>query len=170
MKQSQAIKTLNYLELEEQKRKYPSVPDHCRPMPSNKANSANSLTKCVIKLIQLTGGQAERISVQGQFVDNRKVVTDVLGFKKTIGSTEYRKSSMTKGSADISASIKPKGYNYAASVKIEIKWAKDRQSIDQKKYEQQIDLAGGVYIIVRTFEEFFNWYYEFTGLLKSEVQ
>lgn len=162
-KQSKSIIRLNELELQEQKRKYPSVPDHCRPMPSNKANSANSLTKCVIKFIQLTGGQAERISVQGQFVDSRKVVTDVLGFKKTIGSVEYRKSSMTKGSADISASIKPKGYNYAASVKIEIKWAKDMQSKDQKKYEQQIDLAGGVYVIIRTFDEFYNWWSEFTG-------
>ncbi|MNG66049.1 hypothetical protein D3C71_343950 [compost metagenome] len=156
------LSKLNNLALQEQRIKFPSVPDHCRAMPSYKDNSANYLTKSVIKFIQLTGGQAERISVQGQFKDNRKIVIDSMGFKKTIGSTQFIKSSMTKGSADISASITPLGGTYAASVKIEIK-QKDKQSEFQKLYEQSIDLAGGVYIIVRSFDEFYEWWSEFTG-------
>ena len=59
---------------------------------------------------------------------------------------------MTKGSADISATIQGK------SIKIEIKWGKDRQSPAQAKYQAEIEKAGGIYLIIHTFDEFYEWY------------
>jgi hypothetical protein len=43
-------------------------------------------------------------------------------------------------------------------VKIQVKIGSNRQSKEQKKSRQAIEQAGGIYIIVRTFEEFYQWY------------
>jgi len=116
--------------------------------------SANGLTKLVIKWIELHGGQAERINTMGRMVDKRKIVTDVLGRKGMIGSMSYIPTTGTKGSADVSAVVQGRSY------KIEIKVGKDRQSDAQKAYEQSITSAGGVYLIVRTMDQFVQWWDE----------
>ena len=120
-------------------------------------NKANGLTKAIIAYIKLTGGQAERVSVEGRVIDQRQTYTDVLGHKRQIGSIKRIKSSMTRGSADISATIGGR------SVKIEVKIGTDRQSDAQKQYQADVERAGGVYYIARTFDEFYEWHREFTG-------
>ena len=114
--------------------------------------TANSLTKAIVKWINLNGYQAERISTSGRWVDNSKVVTDVLGNQKKIGSGKYIKGSGTKGSADISATIKGK------SIKIEVKIGKDRQSEAQVEYQKAIERAGGIYFIAKDFTSFYHFY------------
>ena len=74
----------------------------------------------------------------GRMLDKTKVVADTFGNKRTIGSVEWQKGTGTKGSADISATIQGR------SVKIEVK-IKDKQSIDQIKYQNDIENAGGHY-------------------------
>ena len=113
--------------------------------------TANSLTKAIVKWINLNGYQAERISTSGRWVDNSKVVTDVLGNQKKIGSGKYIKGSGTKGSADISATIKGR------SIKIEVKM-KDKQSEAQKEYQKAIERAGGIYFIAKDFTSFYEFY------------
>ncbi len=117
-----------------------------------KPTDANGLTRCVIDWIKFSGGQAERISVTGRMVDGTKKYTDVMGYSRIVGSVSYQKSSMTKGSADISATIRGR------SVKIEIKIGRDRQSDAQKEYESAVRKAGGVYLIVHTLDEFVQWW------------
>jgi hypothetical protein len=114
--------------------------------------TANGLTKAIIAWINLNGYQAERISTTGRYVDNSKVVTDVLGNRKKIGSGKYIKGTGTNGSADISATIKGK------SIKIEVKIGKDKQSEAQIKYQQMIEKAGGIYFIAKNFDEFYGFY------------
>ena len=114
--------------------------------------TANGLTKAIVKWINLNGYQAERISTSGRWVDNSKIVTDVLGNRKKIGSGKYIKGSGTKGSADISATIKGK------SIKIEVKIAKDKQSEAQKEYQKAIERAGGIYFIAKDFDSFYEFY------------
>lgn len=114
--------------------------------------TANGLTKCIIAWITLNGYQAERINTTGRYIDNSKIVTDVLGRKIKIGSGKYIKGTGTKGSADISATIKGK------SVKIEVKIGNDRQSEYQKEYEADIIKAGGIYYIAKDFDNFINFY------------
>jgi hypothetical protein len=132
----------------------PSVKQERTGMPSKpiKATKANDLTKAIIKFIQLSGGQAERISVTGRRVDMRKTYTDVLGNQRQIGSVRWIKSSMQKGSADISATIA------GQSVKIEIKVGRDQIRPEQEIYQQQVEKAGGIYLMIHTFDEFYQWY------------
>ena len=142
----------------ESKAKYPNMPDHARVIKVPTESSANALTKAVIKWIQLHGGQAERINTMGRMIDTRKVVTNVVGQQSLIGSMKYIPTTGTKGSADISAVINGK------AVKIEIKYGKDRQSEAQKIYEYEITKAGGIYLIVRTFDDFVKWWNVHVGL------
>jgi len=142
----------------ESKAKYPNMPDHARVIKVPTESSANALTKAVIKWIQLHGGQAERINTMGRMIDTRKVVTNVVGQQSLIGSMKYIPTTGTKGSADISAVINGK------AVKIEIKYGKDRQSEAQKIYEYEITKAGGIYLIVRTFDNFVKWWDVNVGL------
>jgi len=114
--------------------------------------TANGLTKAIITWIEIHGGQAERINTQGTYLKGKTVGVGMYGVKHLQG--KYIPSGSTKGSADISATIKGK------SVKIEVKIGRDRQSADQKKYQQAIENAGGQYWLVRTFDEFINKYNE----------
>jgi hypothetical protein len=98
----------------------------------------------------------------GRRVDNTKTVKDVLGFTRVVGSVSWQKGTGTKGSADISATIPMVVNNMkvGVSVKIEVKYGKDRQSEDQKKYEHSINEAGGIYVIARNIDDFIEWYDE----------
>jgi len=137
---SEAIRLLENLAFEALKKRYPSFPYPVKPKYSDK--SANALTTCVIDYIQLRGFQAERINTTGTFLDTGK-------------GRRWIKGSSQPGSADISATIQSR------SVKIEIKCAATRdlyQSEAQKNYQKQIEAAGGVYLIIRTFQEFYDWF------------
>lgn len=114
--------------------------------------TANGLTKAIVTFINLSGGQAERINNLGRRIDTTKVHTTVTGFKQVVGSVSWQKGSGTKGTADISATVN------GLSLKIEVKIGKDRQSDHQKKYEEQIMQAGGMYLIAKEFTPFVKWY------------
>ncbi len=129
-----------------------SMPDYAIPKPKFTDNSANALTKSIIAWIELNGYQAERINNTGRYVDNKKTVKNIMGQSITIGSGQYIPGTGTKGTADISATIKGK------SIKIEVKYGKDRQSEAQKEYQASIERSGGVYFIAKDFESFYNFY------------
>jgi hypothetical protein len=111
----------------------------------------------VIAYITYKGGQAERISSQGQYREGAKIQvgTGEIAYHKQLPG-KWTPGQSTKGTADISSTIRGR------SVKIEIKYGKDVQSQVQKEYQASIERAGGVYIIVRTFDEFVVWYSNFT--------
>lgn len=153
-----ALDKLKKLALKEVREKYPSVPDHALPIPKFTDKNTNGLTKAIIKWIELNGFQAERVNSMGRQIDKRKTVKDVLGRERTIGTKKWIKGNTQKGTADISATIKGK------SVKIEVKCeatGDNYLSKDQKAYRDKIIQAGGVYVIARTFEGFYQWYNEF---------
>ena len=137
--------------------KYPSFigRENCIPGPKLKETGANDLTRLVIDFLTFNNCQAERISSQGQYRDGKKVVTDCIGRQRTIGSGIWTPGTSTKGTADISATI------LGRSVKIEIKWGADRQSDAQKEYQVAIEKAMGIYIIVKTFDDFIIWFDKF---------
>ena len=140
--------------------KYPSMRPDYIPLTKFTDKTANGLTKCVIAWINLNGGQAERINTMGRMLDKTKVVADTFGNKRTIGSVEWQKGTGQKGSADISATIQGR------SVKIEVKM-KDKQSIDQIKYQNDIENAGGQYWLVHNFDEFMFHYECFIDYLTN---
>lgn len=150
---SQAVKNLEQLAFERQKQNHPNFPFPIKPKYSD--NTTNGLTKCVIDYVTFRGFHAERINSTGGIKDNRTTSTDVLGNVRTIGSVQWIKGNTQNGTADISATIQGR------SVKIEIKCkatGDNIQSEAQKHYQNQIERAGGVYLIVRTFEDFYKWF------------
>jgi hypothetical protein len=140
---------------------HPNVPRYAIALPKYTDATANGLTKCILDYLQLCNHQAERINTMGRPIDNRKQVTDVLGRTKTIGTMTWGKSTATKGSADISATI------LGRSVKIEVKIGRDRQSDDQKIYQESIERSGGQYWIVKNFADFHEKYENFLLSNKS---
>jgi hypothetical protein len=129
-----------------------TMPRHTIPKPKFSDSSANNLTKAIIKYIELMGYQAERISNTGRYVDNTKKFKNIQGQTMQVGSGQYIPGTGTKGTSDISSTIKGK------SVKIEVKFGKDRQSEAQKDYQSTIERSGGIYYIAKDFESFYNFY------------
>jgi hypothetical protein len=152
---------LKQLKQEAMLESYPNVPKYAISAPKYDDKTANGLTKCIIEFLQLSNHQAERINTMGRPIDNRKQVTDVIGRTKTIGSMTWGKSTATKGSADISATIQGR------SVKIEVKIGADRQSQYQKIYQENIEKSGGQYWIAKNFDDFIKKYDDFLDSLKS---
>jgi hypothetical protein len=106
-------------------------------------NKANGLTSLILDWLKFNGCQAERISVVSRQVHGN-----------------FIKSNMTKGTADISATIPQliAGTRIGRSVKIEVKIGADRMSEQQIRYKQNIEASGGMYFIARHFDEFMAWY------------
>ena len=146
---SESEKAAEEFIFEQKKKRYPSFP---YPVKDKYSNTTNGLTKLVIDFIRANGYHAERVSNQGQYRDNSKIVTDVLGRKRKIGSGTWTKGQGINGTADIHCIIKSK------PVMIEIKFGSDRQSKAQKEYQKFIESSGGIYLVVKTFEDFYNWF------------
>jgi len=151
-----AVKKLKQLYINNHRVTHPNIPEYARCAPSYSDRTANGLTKCIIDFLRLKGYQAERISVTGRKISQSKVYTDVLGATRKIGQDKWIKTSMQKGTADISAIINGR------SVKIEVKIGRDRQSQSQKKYQDEVERSGGVYWIVRSFDDFIAKYKDLT--------
>jgi len=161
-KKSAAVKELERMADAEARLQHPNVNPKFLAPRKYKDNTANGLTKCVIDFIRLSGYQAERINCTGRFVDNTEVVENVLGDKRRIGSAKWLPTSGQRGTADISACIAGK------SVKVEVK-IHDRQSEAQKAYQAEVERAGGVYLIVRSFTEFYEWMTAENDLNRSDL-
>jgi len=146
-----SLSKLRQLALSHSRQKYPNMPEYARSCKPYSDRTANGLTKCIIDHLHFSGHQAERINCTGRAIDNTKIVTDVLGDMRHIGSVKWLPSSGQKGTADISATINGR------SVKIEIKM-RDKQSPDQKIYQQQVERAGGLYWLCHSMDEFLNFY------------
>jgi hypothetical protein len=129
---------------------HPNLPPDYIPKTMYKDSTANGLTKAICDYINYHGYQAERINTMGTAREKKTTAGKVIGVTWTKGTS-------TAGSADISATIKGR------SVKIEVK-IKDRQSEAQKRYQEHIEKAGGIYKIFRDFDSFVEWYENFVSL------
>ena len=145
------------LETAHLKEKYPSMPEFALAKTKWSDSSANALTKAVTSFINLSGYQAERINTTGMWRQGAKLKVGE-GTRQMPG--KWTKGTGTKGSADISSTINGR------SVKIEVKYGKDKQSEVQKKYQESVEAAGGTYFIARSFDEFMEFYLNFISCLK----
>lgn len=146
-----ALSHLHDMAIDHSRAKHPTLPEAARYIKPYTDKTANGLTRSIIDFLRFNGFQAERINCTGRAIDNTKVITDVLGDSRRIGSVNWLPTSGQKGTADISATIQGR------SVKIEVKM-KDKQSLDQKTYQQVVERAGGLYWMVRSFEQFMDFY------------
>lgn len=150
---SPSVKMLECLELKAYRREHPTIPEAAVVPTKHRDDTANGLTRCIIRYLQIKGWQAERVNTMGRPVDTRKTF-DVAGCQRQIGTLRWGKSTSTSGSADISATIAGR------SVKIEVKIGADRQSEAQRRYQASIERAGGLYFVAKDFTTFVEWYGE----------
>jgi hypothetical protein len=94
---------------------------------------ANKLTDAIKRWFELSDGQVSRVNSQGQYDPRTK---------------KMRFSHSTRGAADLSCIYQGR------AIEIEIKFGKDRQSDVQKEYQEKVERAKGIYLIVRTWEDF----------------
>ena len=133
-KKSDAVKDLERMADAEARRRHPTMP-YLAPRKF-RDDSANSLTTCIVKYIELRGGFASRVSNQGTF--SRKL-------------NKYIPSTAKRGLPDIIATYQ------GLSLHVEVKAGRDRQSEHQKAVEFAVNGAGGRYFVAHNFTEFKQW-------------
>jgi hypothetical protein len=151
---------LKQLSIEAQVKAYPNYPKHYLVAPKYSDKTANGLERCVQDYLKFSNWQCERIKNQGRRIDNTKIVTNIVGQVKRIGSVKFVPGTGTNGTADLKSCIK--GRNVAWEVKI----GKDVMSPAQIKYKADLEAAGGYYFVIKTFEDFLEKYEELIKCLK----
>lgn len=72
------------------------------------------------------------------------------GSRNKIEAANLKRQGVKRGVTDVLLQIPKKGY---ASLCIEFKTPKGRQSDEQKEYQRQVEMAGSKYVIVRSVEQ-----------------
>ncbi len=121
-------------------KQYPGSPYYDSDFPV--ITKSNGLTMAIINFLCWSGHNADRTSTQGRMI-------------KVHGQYKRIHSANRKGTSDITATIKGR------SVKLEIKIGKDKPSPEQLKEQAREQAAGGVYIFIHSFDEFFDFYLPF---------
>lgn len=146
-----AVRLLEQMATDRAINEHPNFPAAYVPRKTFRDDTANGLTQCIIAYVNLTGGQAERISTTGRVVmEHAQRLRG--GRLVDVATPKYIPTSGVRGSADISATIGGR------SVKIEIKVGRDRQRDEQREYQRRIEQAGGLYYIARDFPSFVEWH------------
>lgn len=148
-----AIQELKELYAVNHKKKYPNVPSIARVTPRYEDVTANGLTKCIVTWLTLNGHKAWRQSSEGRYRPGKQY-TDVIGRTK-IEKGMYLPGT-NKGHGDVQCIMD--GRFVAWEVKM-----KDKQSDVQKKFQQEVENAGGKYFIVHSFDEFMRYYKQITS-------
>lgn len=145
------------------KEKYPSLPEIAIPKRVFSDSNTKSLTHSVVDFLNFNGHHASEQRTTGTRVDKTKIVEDCLGRRRMIGNVQWGASQDELGRADIIAKIMIpyKDRFIPVAVEIEIKFGRDFQSEKQKEFQQKLENLGGIYIIVKNFDQFILWYDDF---------
>ena len=134
MKIQKNLKELSKLADKLKAEAHPMLPPQALVKKRFKDTTANELTKTIIwDMYHVRGGVAYRIN-NGAVYDTKRNV--------------YRKGVQRKGIPDIIGIINGTFYG------IEVKIGKDRQSAEQKEIENEINAAGGVYFIAKSYDDY----------------
>lgn len=134
---STAIKHLVSLELDYKRKRYPNVPERHLVKPKFLVKDTNSLTKAVLRCLELHGCYVTRVQSQGQW-------NPALG--------RFTQSTTKRVTADLHAVVNGR------HVSIEIKWGRDRLSTSQKATAKHVENAGGLYVVVKDYDAFWAWF------------
>jgi hypothetical protein len=150
-----AIKQLEQLMDRKKEQQHPNIPDYARVKSKATDTTANGLTKAILSWLELNGHWASRINTTGRYLQGQQY-TDVLGHKKQLPG-KWIPGTTRRGTADIHAVINGR------HVSIEVKVGRDRMSELQHETQQAIEQSGGIYLIVRSFDDFMSHYRSLTS-------
>lgn len=150
-----AIEYLKRLDAIAKEKKYANVPRNYIPATNFTDKTANGLTNCILKWMELHGHYATRINTMGRKLPDTSIV-DVLGRTRVMPGT-WIPGTTRRGTADIHAIIGGK------HISIEVKVGRDRMSEEQHGTMHDIETSGGIYFIAKDFDSFYDWYQKITG-------
>jgi len=128
----------------------PSIPANYIVGTKYTEKNANDIEKAIERFARIVGFLCERTKTQGRLMQAK--YKDTPEGRLTVSKEKFVTSTSRKGSSDLKLLINSK---YITG---EIKFGKDRQSADQKKYQNDVESNGGTYVIWKTFEDFLIWY------------
>lgn len=112
--------------------------------------NANNIENAIEKFAKIVGFLAERTKTAGRKLE-AKYINTIHGRVQTQKET-FIPGTSKKGSSDMKLLIQGK------YITAEIKFGRDTQKEDQKKYQELVTKNGGEYVIFKTFEDFLIWY------------
>ena len=129
-----------------------NIPVHCRAPKKLSDSSANELTKSILAWFKYQRDMGKKVFAERQGVEGRyrpgQEVTNVLGQRKQMKGMYLPANN--KGAADIKSMINGR------AIEIEVKHGKDRLSDGQIKYREKIEAGGGIYLVVKTWDDFIH--------------
>jgi hypothetical protein len=152
-----AVKLLYSMMYTESKRKYPDHP--LAPKPYN-LQKTSQLETAIIKLFRLYGyNSVEKTHVQGRQIGADKVTYNpITGKRQTLDKAKYIPATGLKGSADIHGPIFMKdGSPRALAIEVKNIYTNDRVRPEQSEYRRKFEADGGIYIVIRSLSEMFEW-------------
>ena len=134
--------------------KYPLKPeDFFYKNKSHRQYLSKFIEQVIIKILKHDGNDPINAPDTGKYRDNSKIIEDVVGFKRTIGTGNWTKAANVRpGRADIKCFFKGNMYN------MEVKVGKDRMSDDQKLEQTRAKKNKEIYVIIKTVDDFINLY------------
>lgn len=129
-------------------KKYGSIPAHARPVRLYSEKNANELTKAILAYLEFKGVKAWRQVSEGRFIQGREYHSELTGRTHREKGRYIPRSKAAKGIGDIAAVVKGK------FVSIEVKFGKDRMRPEQHKFAEELKESGGIYFVVKTWEDF----------------
>jgi len=145
-----ALKTLKDLDYQDKLSKYPTVPPRAIAAGNFTDKTANGLTNCIVRWMELHGHYATRITSMGRQLPTTKVV-DVIGRMHTMAGA-WIPGTTKRGTADIHAVVNGR------HVSIEVKIGLDRMSEAQHQTKKEIESSGGCFFVAKSFAGFVDFY------------
>lgn len=133
-KKPQSVKDL---EIQEYNFRYKnsSMPEYARFKENYRDDTANGLTKCIIKWFKINGYFATRITSSGTYRPELK---------------KFIPSMQRKGTPDLTAIVNGK------AIWVEVKIGHDRMSEAQLDVKREMEQSGAIYIIAKNFDGFLS--------------
>lgn len=147
------LKQLEQAVLEQRMKERPNIPKHAVPPVKFTDKTANGLQKAIVAHLNLMGHKAWRQNSGGRYIQP-EYKHNIMGKRVEIKKGKYIPQGKAggKGAGDVVATLKPWG----KSCHIEVKIGKDRQHESQIEFQQEHEAAGGIYMIVKNWEQYID--------------
>ena len=125
-----------------------------------KISTANGLQMYIKNYLNWTGNHGERTNNMGRpikkFAPKMNIIMGTVQ-QVEIG-TEWQKGTGTIGTSDVKGHINIPYQRFAIPCYFEVKIRKDKQSDEQIEYQCKVAKTGGLYVIVKTPDDFLKFY------------
>lgn len=155
---SKSLKTLKQMAVEYKKYQAPYKPEHLITTKNYSDKNEAELRKSMKDFFFFLGGISEKVRNQGVEVKTKKQQVHHFDGQRQVDGTKKVPSGQFPGTSDQHTIV------HSVHPKMEIKIGRDYQSPEQKEYERRVIKAGGLYVIVKSFDDVLNWYINYFNI------